>query len=85
MIIMMIIIFKNYELLEYERTNVQYVVIYKDTQILCKGQDNFQGKLAHRVNDFTLPRKELLELHWRIDIGSSFKMDAPMKDSENFP
>ena len=45
-----------------------------------------QGKLAHMINDFRFLRKELLELHCRIDIGSSFQKDAPiMKDRENFP
>ena len=47
---------------------------------------HIQGKLAHMINDFRFfLRKELLELHCRIDIDSSFQKDAPTKDRENFP
>ena len=46
---------------------------------------HIQGKLAHMINDFRFLRKELLELHCRIDMGSSFQTDAPTKDRENFP
>ena len=46
---------------------------------------HIQGKLAHMINNFRFLRKELLELHWRIDMGSSFHKDAPTKDRENFP
>ena len=46
---------------------------------------HIQGKLAHMINDFRCLRKELLELHCRIDMGSSFQKDAPTKDRENFP
>ena len=46
---------------------------------------HIQGKLAHMIKDFRFLRKELFELHCRIDIGSSFQKDAPMKDKENFP
>ena len=45
-----------------------------------------QGKfIAHMINDFIFLRKELLELHCRIGIGSSFQIDAATKDRENFP
>ena len=48
------------------------------------GKIHIQGKLAH-MNDFIFLRKELLELHCRIGIGSSFQTDAPTKDRENCP
>ena len=44
-----------------------------------------QGMLASIMNDFSLLRNELLELHCRMDIGNSFQNEAPTKDSENFP
>ena len=66
----------TYKLLEYERTHLQY---------LQWRYIHIQGKLAHMINDFRFLRKELLELHCRIEIGSSFQKDAPTKDRENFP